>query len=394
MIKIGINASFIRKQDSGIGQVSMNFIKTLVNEIQKNPDVFGDIVFVLYLEKDVEMELPDNFEKSVIKSFYKRDDLVRKIIWEKILLPRQIEKDSCDVFLSLYQSPTVLKNTKHIMLVHDAVWKKFPQYLNNFRKKIYYYLIGRGIAKADKVITVSENSKKDIKRFFDKIDEEIRVISIDCDQIFKEKLSDDKKAEVLAKFRLEEEGYIFYVGGFDVRKNVDALLRAYGVLYTRQSKKIEMPRLILAGSFHSNLVPLVTDIPNIAESVMQKNGIPRGYIESIGFVSQEDLPFVFAGAKMFCYPSLYEGFGLPVLEAMNVGCPVVTSNISSIPEILNETEAVLVDPKNDEKIAEGMLNYLIDDDLREEKIRNAKKKSIEFSWEKTTNEIMNLLTKI
>ncbi len=392
-MKIGINASFIRKQDSGTGQVSINFLKVLSQELEKNENAFGDIEVFLYLEKDTDIEFSSKLKKSVIRSFYKRDDLVRKIIWEKFLLPRQVEEDNCDVLFSLYQSPTILGKTRHIMLVHDTVWKKFPQYLNNSRKKIYYYLVGRGIAKADEIVTVSENSRKDIKRFFRETDEKIKVISIDCDKIFKKKIPEDKKSEVLGKFNLEEGKYIFYVGGFDVRKNVDALIRAYGILYTRHSKKIEMPRLILGGSFHSNLVPLVTDIPNVAETVMQKNGIPRGYIESIGFVAQDDLPSVFAGAKMFCYPSLYEGFGIPVLEAMSVGCPVVTSKTSSISEISAETEAILIDPKNDEKIAEGMLSFLTNDTLREEKILNAKKKSKKFSWEKTTNKIMKLLIK-
>jgi glycosyltransferase involved in cell wall biosynthesis len=393
-MKIGINASFIRKQDSGIGQVSANFLRMLASQIKNDKNIFKEIEFVLYLEKNQEIDFSDKFEKCVVNSFYRRDDLIGKIIWEKFLLPRRVEKDGCDVFFSLYQSTTVLKKIRHVMLVHDAVWKKFPQYLNNSRKRFYYYLVGEAISKADEIVTVSENSKKDIKRFFRENDEKIAVIPIDCDKIFKEKISQDKKAEVLASFGLEEDKYIFYVGGFDVRKNVDALIRAYGILYTRQSKKIEMPRLILAGSFHSNLVPLVTDIPNVAEEVMQKNGIPRGYIESIGFVSQADLPIVYAGAKLFCYPSLYEGFGLPVLEAMNVACPVVTSNISSIPEIVSEEDAILVDPKNDEKIAEGMLSLLVNDDFAKAKAENAKQKATEFSWEETTKKIMNLLKKI
>lgn len=392
-MKIGINASFIRKQDSGIGQVSANFLRALAKQIKHDQNVFGEVEFVLYLEEDQEIELPTKFEKCVIRSFYGRDDLIRKIIWEKFSLSRRVRKDGCDVLFSLYQSATVLKKTRHVMLVHDAVWKKFPQYLNNSRKKFYYYLVGKAIEKVDEVVTVSENSKRDIKRFFRQNDEKIAVVPIDCDEIFKKEVSQEKKTEVLASFGLEEGGYIFYVGGFDARKNVDALIRAYGILYTRQSKKIEMPRLILAGSFHSNLVPLVTDIPTVAEEVMQKNGIPRGYIESIGFVSQVDLPAVYAGAKLFCYPSLYEGFGLPVLEAMNVGCPVVTSNISSIPEIASEENVVLVDPKNDERIAEGILDLLVSDDFAKAKIESAKQKAKEFSWEKTAKGIMNLLKK-
>lgn len=393
-MRIGINASFIRKQDSGIGQVSANFLNTLVNELKKNPKVFGDVEFILYLEQDAELELTKEVKKCVIKSLYKRDDLIRKTIWEKRLLPKQLKKDGCDVLFSLYQSTTILKNIKHVMLVHDAVWKIFPQYLNNSRKKIYYNLVEKGIRKADEIVTVSQHSKNDIKKIFGIEDAKITVIPIDCDAIFKRKIPKKKMTEVLNRFRLKKGEYIFYVGGFDVRKNVDALLRAYGILYTRHNQKMELPRLILAGSFHSNLVPLVTDVPNIADEVMRKNDIPRGYVESIGFVSQEDLPFVYAGAKLFCYPSLYEGFGLPVLEAMSVGCPVVASNASSIPEIADETEIGLIDPRNDEKIAEGMLGLILNEELSQEKVQNAKKKSKKFGWGKFTKKVTKLLIKI
>ncbi|MBT3356623.1 glycosyltransferase family 4 protein [bacterium] len=392
-MKIGINGSFIRKQDSGIGQVCANFLRVLREELEKEKTVFGEVEFVVYLEKEAAFEGIDNFKKCIIDSFYKRDDLVRKILWEKILLPRQVEKDRCDVLFSLYQSPTVLKNTKHVMLVHDTVWKIFPQYLNNLRKKLYYSLVGKGIQSADEIITISQNSKNDIVKFFQTKDDSISVIPIDCDRIFHKKIPEKEKTEILNKFKLKEEEYIFYVGGFDVRKNVDALLRAYGILYTRHNQKMEIPRLILAGSFHSNLIPLVVDVPGIAEEVMRKNGIPRGYIESIGFVPQKELPAIYAGAKLFCYPSLYEGFGLPVLEAMSVGCPVVASNVSSIPEIADESEIVLVDPENDEKIAEGMLEFIISNELAKERVQNAKNKAKKFGWKKFTKKTMKLLTK-
>ncbi|KKU54973.1 MAG: hypothetical protein UX75_C0015G0034, partial [Candidatus Moranbacteria bacterium GW2011_GWE2_47_10] len=158
-MKIGINASFLRKQNTGIGQVTTNFIKKLA-EFQISNFKFQnqDVEFILYLEEDVDLELPDNFKQNVFLPKYKRDDLIRKVWWEKCLLPKKIKEDKCDVFLSLYQSPTVLSEKvvrKHLMLVHDIIPKFFPNYLDNLRKKIYWKLTERAIRKADKIISVS-----------------------------------------------------------------------------------------------------------------------------------------------------------------------------------------------------------------------------------------------
>lgn len=393
-MKIGINASFLRKQDSGIGQVSANFLNMLSKMLQKDKDCFGkDLKIILYLEEDVELKLSKHFEKRVLKTTYGRDDLIRKVLWEKKVLPQAAKEDECDIFFSLYQSATVFKDIKHVMLVHDVVWRRFPQYLNNGRKKVYYKLVERAIERADQIVTISKNSSEDIAKFFNIDREGIVVSPIDCDELFKKKIDNEEMLRVLAKYGLHKGEYIFYVGGFDVRKNVEALLKAYGILYVRHNQKMEIPQLVLAGSFHSNLVPLVTDVPHVAEEVMQKNAIPKGYIKSIGFVLQEELPLIYAGAKSFCYPSLYEGFGLPVLEAMNVGCPIVTSNNSSISEIVGEEEAILIDPKNEEKIAEGLLNTIVNEEQAKRRAENANIKAKFFKWEKFTKKIMKQLTK-
>jgi len=133
-MKIGINASFLRKPDTGIGQVTRGFVDKLTENHSDENEYF------LYLEKDIELKLPKNFHKCVFLPAWKRDDLIRKIWWEKFLLPRRAKRDKCDVFLSLYQCPTFLpKNIRHKMLVHDLIPKIFPEYLNNWRKYFYFF---------------------------------------------------------------------------------------------------------------------------------------------------------------------------------------------------------------------------------------------------------------
>jgi len=490
---IGINASFLRKLDTGIGQVTFNFVRNLM---ELNVE---DVSFVLYVEEDSGLELPKNFEERVfLPRFYKRDDLMRKIIWEKKLLPKEVKRDGCDVFLSLYQSATVFKkNNKrtdsrfrgndsnkfsmnHTMLVHDAVWKIFPEYLNNWRKKRYYKMVDEGIMNADKILTVSENSKRDIVEYLGVPKDKIDVYYVDCDEVFKvgnsesqgsrqeplnpqsgdeplnSQLGDDirERGDKENDNRRKDSNYIFYVGGFDVRKNVDRLLEAYGMLWrkwdesgddlkcedvcndknatngsvckiapveknttnelvcktapaekkylklknplspllkkadTKEDGKSNFPDLVLAGKFHSNLVPLVTDLPIKIKKISKKYGLPKERIKQIGFVEQKDLPGWYKNAELFCYPTLYEGFGLPVLEAQNCGCPVVTSNASSISEIASIDNAILVNPENIEEIAGAMYNCLTSDNLRNKLISEGRKNVARFSWDKFAKEVL------
>ena len=175
-MKIGINASFLRKQNTGIGQVSANFLKELVEFSSTKLQIANnkEFEFVLYLEEDTDLGLLGDiafskvkFQKKVfLPKHYKRDDLFRKIWWEKVLLPKKVNQDDCDVLLSLYQCPTSLnknkKKIKHIMIVHDIIPKLFPTYLNNWRKKAYQRLTEKAISKADKIIAVSHRTEKDL----------------------------------------------------------------------------------------------------------------------------------------------------------------------------------------------------------------------------------------
>lgn len=487
-MKIGINASFLRKKDSGIGQVSWNFIQTLINSNQSEEKgkKNDDISFILYLEEDIDWELPAGFEKRVfLPNRYKRDDLVRKIIWEKYLLPDQVQQDECDVFFSLYQSATIFNNSspsatrkdtkicvqdspktipakpiRHVMLVHDMVWRVFPKYKNNWRKKIYYQLVDKAIKQADQLITISQNSKKDIEKYIFKIkpvtcqkttsagvqkfvsfqsDQSIPVIYEDCDPIFKQALSDEQMVLILKKYGLTKElstiekksadikkgantefikivptiqsanqptsaaadgngeqsqlvptNYILYLGGFDIRKNVDHLIAAYGKLYQKMRQKT--PQLVIAGKFHPKLVPLITNIPQKIQEIVDCYEMPKIKVKKLDqFIPQEDLPALYKGAKLFCYPSLYEGFGLPILEALSMGCPVLTSNTSSIPELVDNQSAILVDPKIIKTIAEGMYRGITDDQLRQKITINGKSRARQFSWETFTNKVMEIL---
>ncbi|MEI8343442.1 MAG: glycosyltransferase family 1 protein [Candidatus Moraniibacteriota bacterium] len=397
MLKIGIDVSFLRKQDTGIGQVTVNFLNKLtefpISSFQlPNKE---KIEFYLYLEKDVKLKLPKNTAASAIKFYkrvflplYKRDDLIRKIWWEKYLLPKKVKQDGCDVFLSLYQSTTILpKRVKHLMLVHDIIPKIFPQYLNNFRKKLYQELVEDAIRAAAKIVTVSHRSEKDLIKHLGIDPKKITVSYIDVAEIYKKKVSQAENARVLKKYKLEA-GYIYSGGGLEVRKNIESVVRAYKLLLEKSSADKKIPKLVISGRLLPQLAPLVTDIEKLVSQLDLKK-----QVVVLGWVPQADLPALYNSASLFVYPSLYEGFGLPILEAMSQATAVITAKTSSLPEI--GSDSVLYCNSGDiEDIAMVMKNVLSNSHLKIALSLKGKERAAHFSWKKFTQKMINIIDEL
>ncbi|EKD58623.1 MAG: glycosyl transferase group 1 [uncultured bacterium] len=397
MIKIGINASFLRKQNTGIGQVTINFLKKFIeisNLAYRQAGLKSQIPnmeVILYLEEDVDFELPENFIKKVFLPVWKRDDLIRKILWEMFSLPAQIKKDECDVLLSLYQCPTVLRSllrnktkTKHLMIVHDIIPRIFPAYLNNWRKKVYQYLSERAIRRVDKIIAVSHRTEKDLIQHLEIEASKISVAYIDVDEIYKEKLSEESKSLMLEKYKLKP-GYILNGGGLEVRKNTENVLRAYKILLESYGRASWLPKLVISGKLMPELAPLVCD----AESLVKGLGLENDVV-LLGYVQQEDLPALYHNASVFVYPSLYEGFGLPVLEAMNQAVPVITAKTSSLPEV--GADCVLYcDPQDVDDLAMVIKNVLMNNHLQAALSIKGFERAKHFSWDKFIEKIINII---
>lgn len=393
-MRIGINASFLRKQNTGIGQVTTNFLKKLMEfEISKYQFPGNkEIEFIFYLEGDTDLELPETTALSAVKfqkkvflpRWYKRDDLIRKIWWEKFSLPKMADEDGCDIFLSLYQSPTIMPTTiSHIVLAHDIIPKLFPQYLNNNRKRIYQWLTDGSLKKADKIIAVSHRTEKDLIRHLGIEASKITVSYIDVDEIYKKELTEEEKSAVLKKYNLEA-GYIYTGGGFDIRKNIESVLRAYKILFDKYGFDGKIPKLVVSGKLMPELAPLILDVEQLVQGLELKKQVVL-----LGYVPQEDMPALYRCAKLFVYPSLYEGFGLPVLEAMNQAVPVVTSKVSSLPEV--GSDAVLYcNPESVDDLAMVIKNVLMNDHLQIALSLKGRERAKHFSWEKFAAKFLHI----
>ncbi len=368
-MKIGINASFLRKPDTGIGQVTRGFINELVSSKSSEDTYF------LYLEKDIDLNLPKNFRKRVfLPSFWRRDDLVRKIWWEKFLLPRMAARDKCDSFLSPYQCPSVFsEKIRHTMLVHDMIWKIFPEYLDNWRKKLYAYLTYRAVRKADRIRAVSEWSKRDIRKYLKIPARKIKIASPSVGDEFFKKKSAESDNVILEKYGVTGR-YIFYVGGFDLRKNIPSLLEAFGFLLDKQGN--QNINLVLAGEDKSKYSPLFTDV----KKEIRKLGLEKN-TELVGFVKQEDLPAFYRQAEMYILPTLYEGFGLMVLEAMASGAPTAVSKSSSLLEVGGHA-VLYFNPYDTEEMTRVMGKIMRNPEFRHRLSEKGKERAKKFSWKK------------
>jgi glycosyltransferase involved in cell wall biosynthesis len=392
-IVIGINASFVRKPNTGIGQVTFNFLRKL-NELKVQSEKLkvDNVKFILYLEQDLpkDFKLPKNiaslaikFEKRIFLPPWKRDDLVRKIWWEKYSLPRQAKKDKCDVFFSLYQCPTMFNHDlKHIMLVHDIVPKLFPEYLDNSRKKHYWQLTERAIAKADKILTVSRHTEKDLIKYLNIPADKITPNYIDVDEIYKKAVPQKESARILKKYKLKP-GYILAGGGMEIRKNVESVFHAYKFMLERGFAD-DLPPLVVFGKLLPQL-SLAFD----AESFLKVLNLTKK-VKLLDMVPQKDMPALYKNSSFFIYPSYYEGFGMPPLEAMNQGKPVIISKTSSLPEVGGDG-VLYCQPDDIHDIAMVMKNVLSNRELREDLSRRAKMQAKKFSWEKFTKKVLNII---
>jgi glycosyltransferase involved in cell wall biosynthesis len=401
-MKIGINASFLRKPGTGIGQVTFNFLEKLKEfPISNFQFPNGDSVeFFIYTEIPFSADnYPKNFRFKNFLPLWKRDDLIRKILWEK-QVAKEAVKDGCEAFLSLYQSSTTFsqqltvnkKPIRHTMFVHDIIPKLYPHYRGNMRQALHWYTVEQGIRRADHIIAISEHTKNDIIRELDVPKEKISVVSPDVNARFSEPVKPERMAAVLKKYALTP-GYIYHGGGLEVRKNTETLLRAYKQLtrlparqaVSNKQSAIKIPELVISGKIYARTNKLATDVAGLVEELHLQNRV-----KLLGFVPDEDLPALYAGALFFVYPSLYEGFGLPVLEALRMHVPVLSSDASSLPEV-GGTAVLYTSPKDIELMATQMERLIRDRALRENLISQSASQALQFSWEQCVRKVLALV---
>lgn len=355
-MKIGIISDSIQDNKAGIGFYTKNIISSNIENIK----------FTL-------IDYRENVEGNtlILKNVLK-DKIFGTHFWY-LTLPFRLRNSNFDLIHNPSQIPTFFKfKQKYIITIHDLTPLKFNK-AHKFGKGILYKILyKRTLESADKILTISESTKKDILEIFPNIKKEkIIVTYLAAENKFKEKLSKSKLESCKKKYSLPEK-FFLYVGTIEPRKNLVGLIEAFSEI-----KNDEGYKLVIVGKKGWKF-------KQIYEKINEKKLSSK--IIFTGYVPDEDLPKIYNLAKFFTYVSLYEGFGIPILESMSAGCPVITSNISSMPEVAGDA-AIIVDPYDKKSISNAIKSLIKEPKLRKKLSMKSKKHSKRFSWKYTQREI-------
>lgn len=359
----------MEKNYSGISEYTYNLLQHLLKIDHENQ-------YILFYNSSKQPNVPEfNFPNVSFKEYKYPNKLFNLSL--RFLKIAEIDKmiGGVDVFIvPNFLFLNLSKHCRKILIVHDLSFEIYPEFFT-FKKRLWHDLIGpkQLCEQADTVVAISENTKNDIIKIFEINPEKIKVIYPGVAEKFFEPITDEQKNYVKEKYNLPGK-YIFYLGNLEPRKNVETLLKAFEKL---QDKNIH---LVLAGS-------KAWKYKNI--NTLYNNSTAKNRINFLGYVSAEDKPALYSLAQAFIYPSIYEGFGLPPLEAAACGTPVISSFNSSIVEAVGDS-GLLIDPNNYNELAQVIDSLLADQKLKATLSQKGRRNAENFKWDKTSTQILNL----
>ncbi len=374
-MKIGMDARFAVRKRRGIGNYSLRLIRNLA-------DIDSGNQYILYIDReDTEEILPARPNFCI-----KRLSPSNYLIWEQILLPLQAKRDNLDILHCLGNTAPI-KISHRIKLVSSIMdvmymknYSELPQSSSIYQKlgRIYRKIIvPKTAGSLSKAITISCFSKTDIMHHLKSLrDEDIAVTYLSANEWFKP-CKNEVIFEILKnKYKIHND-FIFTLGATDPRKNTERIIRTFLELKSKYSISEQL---------------VISELPNWGDTLfcrMLQDSKYKNDVVFLDFVTEDELVCLYNYAKVFLYPSFYEGFGLPPLEAMSCGVPVITSNVTSIPEIVGDA-AMLVNPYDDEELKDALLVMLHDEKVRSDYIERGFKQVKKFSWRKMAIETLKI----
>jgi glycosyltransferase involved in cell wall biosynthesis len=371
-MKIGIDGRAAKwYRGTGIGTYTYQLISSL-NDIDNINE------YMLFMPESTNCDIPfnRNFQIRNITEGNKSG------FWDEVNIPNiLIDKD-----IELYHVPqngVGLPKDKicpFIITLHDVIPYKMPETVGDTYLRIFNEEMPNIVSRCDGIITVSEFSKLDIAKAFGFPKEKIFVTHLAAENIYRP--LNKKECAALIKEHYGIVGdYILYVGGFSPRKNIVGLIEAFSKLLIKYKKDI---KLVIAGKQGKSY--------GVYKKRVQDLGIEDKVLFP-GFIEIDHLPHLYNASKLLAYPSFYEGFGLPPVEAMACGIPVVTSKITSIPEVLGDS-ALFINPHDVDELCSSMFEILSDEDLSEKLILKGLVRSSELSWNKTARDTLIAYSKV
>ena len=367
-MRIGIDAR--KLHDFGIG----TYIRNLLRQLAR---LDRDTEFVLLCRPEDAASLTSlgsNFRPII-------ETAGNYSVAEQLRVPLALQRERVTLFHAPHYVLPPLVRCRSVVTIHDCIHLMFPQYLPNRMALAYARTSIRMAARrATRVLTVSESSKSDILRFVDTEPDKIDVIYNAYDERFGVEPREEDVVRVKERYQLHDE-FVLYAGNVKPHKNLERLIEAFDRV---RKHGLDHLKLVIIGDEISKYTSL--------RRAVHKHQLHK-YVRFLGYLPEETLAVMYRLAGVFVFPSLYEGFGLPPLEAMASGTPVVTSNVSSLPEVAGDA-AVLVDPYDPDAIAAGIERVLTDERIRRELRRKGVARARQFSWEQSVKRVREIYAQV
>lgn len=354
----------VRKlHDFGIG----TYVRNLVSELARQDDDAEYVLLCTAADREPLAALGPRFRPQVVHAG-------NYGFREQLVMPWAVATAGVDLYHAPHYVVPPLTPRRFVVTIHDCIHLRFPQYLPN--PGAFYYartMMTLAARRSRRVLTVSEASKDDILYYLGIPDDKVEVIYNALDPRLAGEPTPEDVVHVRERFQLTNP-FVLYTGNIKPHKNVDRLIDAFAVLRQKRSDDV---KLLIIGDEASKY-------PNLRRLVHRHQ--LHQHVRFLGFVPDATLAVLYRLASVFVFPSLYEGFGLPPLEAMAAGTPVVTSNISSLPEVVGDA-ALLIDPMDAGAIADAIDRILNDPALRAELVRRGRERVTAFSWQRSVARI-------
>jgi glycosyltransferase involved in cell wall biosynthesis len=364
-MRIGVDAHMLGLNETGNETYVFELLRALAS-------LTLDDRILVYVERPE--ALPAEFKHAPHISIvpYRTKSGTRRLLLE---LPRLAARDRLDVLHISYNAPLHLPvHCALVVTVHDISFEHFPRFFSRRLRAFLRTSVPRSVRAAQHVITDTENAKWDIVKTYRLSPDKITVTHYAAGAHFRVINDAAQLRAIRAKYKTGDR-FVLAVGNLQPRKNWERLIRAFA----RAAGDGALPhKLVMVGQRHWQNAPILEAAGRLGEQVV-----------ITGYVSPDDLLLLYNAAEVFAFPSLYEGFGLPVLEAMACGTPVITSNVSSLPEIAGDA-ALLVDPYREQQIAEALARMMQDEGFRAELGARGLARAREFSWDRTARQTLEV----
>ncbi|WP_196886779.1 glycosyltransferase family 4 protein [Aureivirga sp. CE67] len=370
-MKIGFDAKRIFHNATGLGNYSRDAVRIL-------SEFYSDNQYVLYNPKEGRVKrFKQNKTNTEVK--FPEAPIWKKLssVWRQGPIVKQLQKDGIEIFHGLSNEiPKGLEKTsiKSVVTIHDLIFIRYPHLYKYFDRKIHYKKFKYAAENADIVIAISEQTKQDIMHYFGIPEEKIEIVYQGCSNVFKEEFSEEETSEIRKTYNLPEQ-FVLSVGTIEERKNLLTVVKAL--------KGTDIPLVVVGKqtAYYDKVVSF------IEENNMQNQVI---FLKDL---TLRTIAGLYQMATIFVYPSIFEGFGIPVIEALYSKTPVITSNVSCLPEAAGP-HSILIDPTSETQMKDTVLDLWNNEEKRKEIVEKSHVFVQKFNDEEVAKNLFNVYQKL